>query len=129
MSKSITLKGDIEMNIEFIDNNKVLIKEKYFWNDKRPAKKIILKKHQVLQLFKKEHPDLIVESIEGPASVSNFRTEKDSVGEWTLKVTKKSNIKAQPQAAPPVQNKSEPTQPINKKTHTKKNRPTKQKEV
>jgi len=120
------------MNINFTDKETVTITESFSWDGKRPEQKLILKKHQVVDAFKKAHKEWAIVSIKGPDSVSNFRTKEDSEGVWTLKVQKnianKVVKKAKPQTLTAAVENSVNTKASNK-PQIKKNKSPKQKEV
>lgn len=126
MLKLITLKRGIKMNIKFKNKTTVIITKSLGWSGQRPApdQKAIIKKDSVLAEFKKQHPDLKVESIAGPDSISNFRTKEDSSGEWILKL---QAAKKEAVTKPPTEQKTVKHIPQNttsaRRSRGKKNKP------
>ena len=80
------------MNIKFkfIDEKTVKIEASTGWHQARPhaSRRKIVRIHEILDTFKKQHPAYNIESILGPDSISNFREKEDSEGVWTLTVSK-----------------------------------------
>jgi len=109
------------MNIEFIDDNTVKITASIPWIPVRPppGKKQTQKKEEFLAKFRKKHPSYVIDSVEGPSKISNFREKEDSIGTWTLKVSKKkknlAESKATPTPTPPAVNRKKAAKPRTKK--------------
>ena len=97
------------MNIEFIDDTTVLIKESIEWVPTRPKNKETITSNEIVSIFMAAHKNLEITSITGPNRICNFHTEEDSMGEWTLKVKNKNKKNA------PKQKSKVSTKTFNKK--------------
>lgn len=90
------------MNIEFIDDTTVLIKESLEWVPTRPKNKETITSNEIVSSFMTAHKNLEIISITGPNRICNFNTEEDSKGEWTLKVKKKNTQKPKQKSKAPI---------------------------